>query len=368
MGRCCAATRIPKAIPRNGKPLVNRPRGPHPLPLFLATVARVADGDRDRLGTVLAGVRRYQDAPVAAPRPQAPVMARIGSTLLRDHGGGRGQPVVVVPSLINPPTVLDLSPGKSLLGYLARAGLRPLLVDWGDPDAAALGLDLAGHVEHRLVPLIASTVGALGRPVALAGYCLGGTMALAAATLRPDLLTRLALLAAPWRFAGYAADRRAAMSDYWAQVSPLAAPLGCLPMDMLQPAFWTLDEAALATKFARVAGLDGAALADFVALEDWANAGAPLPLPAARELAIDFFGADLPGSGRWRVGDAAIDPRALPMPVLDLVAARDRIVPPAAAAGIGDVRRLDAGHVGMVVGGRARALLWEPLAAWLATG
>ena len=352
-----------------------RARGPHPLPIFLAAVSRVCADDAARLAQVLAGVRRYQAAPAALPRPLRPEVARIGATVLRDHGkyggsggGSSGRPVVIVPSLINPPTVLDLAPGNSLLDHLAGAGLRPLLVDWGTPGPGELRLDLAGHVTERLLPLIAG----LGEPVALAGYCLGGTLALAAAHAAPQHVDRLVLLAAPWRFSGYGTGTRQAMQEYWTRAEPLATPLGALPMDMLQPAFWSLDPAALAAKFAAFAALpDAADLAAFTALEDWANDGPPLPLPAARDLAERFYGDDAPGRGAWIVGGAAVDPSALTMPLLDIVAGRDRIVPPAAAlsaGGIGTALTLDAGHVGMVVGGRAQRLLWEPLARWLGGG
>ncbi len=342
-----------------------RGAGPHPLPVFLGVVADVCRGDNARLARVLAGVRRYQAAPRLPRRPLRTENAHIGSTVLRDYGG-TGLPVVVVPSLINPPTVLDLAEGNSLLGYLADAGLRPLLVDWGTPGTAELGLDLAGHVEHRLLPLIES----VGQPVMLAGYCLGGTLAVAAAQLAgPARVTRLALLAAPWRFTGYGEAARTAMTGYWRNAAPLAAHLGALPMDMLQPAFWSLDPASLAAKFERFGAMaDGPAADAFVVLEDWANDGPPLPLPVARDLAEHFYGDDAPGTGAWRVGGRAVDPAGLTMPLLDIVARRDRIVPPAAAlsgTGIGQPLGLDAGHVGMVVGGRARALLWEPLAQWL---
>ena len=79
----------------------------------------------------------------------------------------------------------------------------------------------------------------------------------------------------------------------------------------------------------------------------------------------DLFAADLPGTGRWRVGGRTIHPEALAMPVLDIVSTSDRIVPAASAAGVGERLPLALGHVGMVVGGGARAALWEPLAAWL---
>ncbi len=340
---------------------MRRAPGPHPLPLFLSTLTRTTGGDKARLAAALAGVRRYQEAKRRPPSPPQPEAARIGSTVLRDFGGS-GPPLLMVPSLINGPDVLDLTPDQSLLAWLATQGLRPLLVDWSTPDAAALGLSIAGHVSERLVPLI----DAIGEPVRLAGYCLGGTMALAAAALAPRRVHRLALLAAPWRFSAYPGDRRRALASYWTEVAPVANRLGRLPMDMLQPAFWSLDEDLLAAKYVRFATLpDGAAADNFVALEDWANTGPPLPLPTAAELAGPFFGEDLPGQGQWQVSGQAIDPAALTMPVLDIVSRTDRIVPAAAAAGIGDRLEVSAGHVGMIVGSRARADLWEPLAAWL---
>jgi polyhydroxyalkanoate synthase len=276
-------------------------------------------------------------------------VARIGGVCLR-AGSPAGRPLVLVPSLINPPDVLDLAPGQSLAAHLAAVGWQPLLVDWG---AAPEPLGLMALVEQRLAPLIAT----LGAPLPLVGYCLGGTLALAAA--RAGIASRVALLAAPWRFAGYGPAGQAALGHWWASAQPLARHLGVLPMDLLQPAFWALDPAALAAKFERLATADAAALAGFARLEDWANAGAPLSLAAAADLAA-LFATGATGIG----GDSVPD-----VPLLDVVALKDRIVPPAAAlTAPGDARRLDiaGGHVGMVVGSRARETLWEPLAHWLA--
>jgi polyhydroxyalkanoate synthase len=53
--------------------------------------------------------------------------------------------------------------------------------------------------------------------------------------------------------------------------------------------------------------------------------------------------------------------------MLSLVSTTDRIVPAASAARLGAVREMALGHVGMIVGGRARKAVWEPLADWLTT-
>ena len=324
----------------------------------MALFAKACGEDRERLARALAGVRAYQTHPYVRGMAAMPEVARIGGVALRDYSGD-GPAVVVVPSLINPPTVLDLAAHNSMLRWLATQGVRPLLVDWGD-GLAERALDLGGMVTERLVPLI----NGLDTRPALAGYCMGGTLALAAATLAP--VARLALLATPWRFSGYDDDRRAAVAAHAAATLPLADTLGALPMDLLQPAFWALSPEAVVAKFEAFSRVDAAspAAAAFVALEDWASDGPPLSLPVAREM-FALFANDATGTGTWEVGGVPIVPETLGIPILDVVATRDRIVPAATALGLGQRIGIDGGHVGMVVGSRGRALLWEPLARFL---
>jgi len=289
-----------------------------------------------------------------------PVVAGAGRAVLRDYGGS-GRPAIFVPSLINPPDVLDLAEANSMLRWLAQHGARPLLVDWGSATAAERELGIAGHVETMLLPLIE----AIGREAAVVGYCLGGTMALAAAMLRP--VDRLALIAAPWRFAGYPEGSRTDLGALWGAAQPVAEQLGLFPMELLQAAFWTLDPARVVAKYADYGRLDpdSDAARAFVLLEDWSNSGPPLTLAAGRELVEGFMRDDLPGNGQWQVANRNLDPGAVSCPVLEVISTSDRIVPMATAAGIGRQLSLKQGHVGMIVGGRARKLLWEPLAAWL---
>jgi polyhydroxyalkanoate synthase len=137
-------------------------------------------------------------------------------------------------------------------------------------------------------------------------------------------------------------------------------------MEVLQAGFWKLDPGRTIGKYEAFAAMDPASHAAraFIALEDWANAGAPLTYAAGAQM-FDFFAKDLPGRGAWQCVGVTVDPAALTCPAVDFVSTTDRIVPAASAARLPDTRKLGAGHVGMIVGGRARAQLWEPLAGWL---
>jgi polyhydroxyalkanoate synthase len=340
----------------DAKCAVQQKHAPRPLPLFLELVRMVSQTDPQLAARALDGLAKYEAAPRPATRQPKPALSSAGATKLRDYGG-KGAPLVLVPSLINPPSILDLDPDVSLADALVRTGRRVLLVDWGKEQDRG-GLGVGEHVRDRLVPLLAG----LDEPVAVLGYCLGGTMAIAAAHLVP--VDRVITLAAPWHFDGYPPESRASLERLWASSKNAARELGALPMEVLQSAFWSLDPERTVAKYADFADLasDNAKALRFVTLEDWANEGEPLPFPTARELIEDLFGRDLPGKGEWRVGGKPMTD-ALDCPALHVTASSDRITPTATAPS-GDTMQIDAGHVGMVVGS-ARARLHEALANFL---
>src|SRR3954453_4480670 len=240
-------------------------RAPRPLPLFLELVREVSARDPQLAPDALAGLRAYETAP-RRQRPAArPEIARVRGACLRDHGGA-GPAALLVPSLINPPRILDLDAEVSLTAAIAAMGRRVLLLDWGKADERA-ELSVAGHVERLLLPLLRS----IDKPVALIGYCLGGTMAIAAANLVE--CERVVTLAAPWNFSHYPDVSRAALQDMWSHSQAASRDLGALPMEVLQASFWSLDPDRTVKKFAKFGRLDpdSAEARRFVQLEEWAN-------------------------------------------------------------------------------------------------
>ena len=326
---------------------------------------------RRRLGAVLAGIDAYRHHPYRRRvRDPAPLW-REGTTLLRDYGPGAGAPVLFVPSLINRGYILDLESDRSLLRYLSARGLRPFLVDWGAPAEAEQGFTLTDYVVGRLEGALDAVRRATGRPPAVVGYCMGGLLALALAQRRAADIAGLALLATPWDFH---ADAPAHIRLFGAP--PFAAFLRLspvLPVDLLQSLLASLDPNLVPNKLRAFARLDPASseAQAFVALEDWLNDGVDLAGPVAEECMIGWYGENRPEQGRWRIAGAAVAPERYGGPTLIVVPARDRIVPPASAEALARrmphalVHRPLAGHIGMMVGRNAEAVLWRPLADWL---
>jgi len=320
---------------------------------------------------LLAGIAAYRRHPWRRTLEDPPAIWREGAARLLDYGGS-GPCVLVVPSLVNRAHVLDLMEGASLLRHLAVAGARPLLLDWGWPGAEERALTLTDHIAGRLERALSAAPG----PVVLAGYCMGGLLALAAALRRPDRVRALALLATPWDFhAGEgAAQQGRALAALLPVFEPAMEATGTLPVDAIQSLFALADPFGLARKFRAFGRLPqaGEAAARFVALEDWLNDGVPLPAHVAREAIGGWYGENAPARGAWRVAGMAVRPEALGVPAFVAIPARDRIVPPASALALAarlpagaSIHLAPAGHVGMVAGRGAEAALWRPLLGWL---
>jgi polyhydroxyalkanoate synthase len=317
------------------------------------------------------GLEAYRRHPYQRSTPLPPVLWQEGSTRLLDCGSDRARPgVLVVPSLINRYYVLDLLPERSFLRHCAKAGLRPLVVDWGEPGPGERRLDLGGYV-GRLERALAAAAQPSDRKLGLVGYCMGGLLALALALRRQQQLSCLALLATPWDFHAERMLQARLLGLVGNYVMTLDA--FTLPVEIIQSLFFMVDPFLAQRKFVRFAALDPASEAarDFVALEDWINDGVPLPMTVAHECLRLWYGDNAPGRGQWQVAGDKVEPQRLRRPALVVIPDRDRIVPPASAAPLAAVipdataLRPALGHIGMMSAARAPELLWTPITQWL---
>lgn len=314
----------------------------------------------------LTGLRRYQEAKRPSRPAEAKVHAARGAARLLHYGSdeaAKGAPIVFIPSLINPPDVLDLSERTSLMRWLAAREHDVFLVDWGHPTPADQDMNLSGHVTARLIPLLESLASDI--PPVLVGYCLGGTLAAGAAACMP--VSALVTIAAPWNFDGFADSVRQDIAHLWRDAKPLCHTAGYVPMEVLQSGFWALDPHRTITKYADFGEMqeDSDAMNAFMALEDWANAGPPLTYAAAEELFERLYQGNVTGQHHWSVGGTLVRPERLTVPTLSIKSSTDRIVPADSAPPLAESWTLEMGHVGMIVGSRARQQLWEPLSQWL---
>jgi polyhydroxyalkanoate synthase len=333
--------------------------------ILAATFKTAAEQD----SALISGIAAYRAYPYSRDTPEPPAIWEESETRLLDYGGS-GPAVLFIPSLINRAYILDLMPEASMLRFCAARGVHPYLLDWGWPGAAERQFTLTDYIAGRLERAIAAIPG----PIILAGYCMGGLLALAAALRAPaQKITALALLATPWDFQAEDPAQAKKLSESLALFEPSLRFSGTLPIDVLQTLFTMIDPFGVGEKYRNFAGQDKNLLRArrFVAMEDWLADGVPLAAPVARETLGGWYGTNAAANGNWRVAGLPVIPEHLAIPTFAAIPGRDKLVPVASALPLAkrlkNARIIEpaAGHIGMIAGTNAQSALWEPFIHWL---
>ncbi|MAZ03522.1 MAG: poly-beta-hydroxybutyrate polymerase [Sneathiella sp.] len=337
----------------------------------------LADQGSELVQDMIDGIRLYHCHPYRRVSRDRPVIWQAGSTVVLD--GAPAAPataptVLLVPSLVNRAYVLDLMPGRSLVDFLAECGIRPLVLDWQAPGEQERGFDVADYVTERICPAIEFVAEKYpASPLHLAGYCMGGTFAVAAALRQQEKIRSFIAIASPWDFhaeIGGQAKILLSQREMWANI---LGGFGELPVDLLQTFFASLDPNLGLRKFSKFAKMDMSSeqAQEFVAIEDWLNDGYPLVKGVAADVFDKWYDRNEPGLGSWKVDGAVVRPQDIKIPSLIAVPKTDKIVPRPSALALGaalpaaTVITPPSGHVGMMTGRRAKDGLWRHLGDWI---
>lgn len=323
----------------------------------------------------MTGVAQYRNHPARRGPEKAAVIWRSGTTSLLDYAPDavHAPPVFIVPSLINRFFILDLEPEHSLIQFLVAQGFHPYVVDWDTPHEDEKHFGLGHYVTERLVPILDKI--SSGGAVHVVGYCMGGALTLALATLAPKNVRSLSLLAVPWDFhAGYRAlgQDGASLED---KLRGWLSGNDYLPVEVVQSVFTAFQPLHAFRKFSQFASLDPGSFeaTRFVLTEDWINDGVPLTIPAAHDCFGDWSSRNILARNQWRVDGKIVDPHDIHIPAYVVIPGRDRIVPPQSAKPLAlalprAVRHEPMmGHIGIMASNAAPHQVWTPLVGWLAT-
>jgi polyhydroxyalkanoate synthase subunit PhaC len=282
--------------------------------------------------------------------------------------------LLCVPSLINPLSLLDLGPGRSLIGYLLKHGASVYSTQWQQPTVLDRALTLDFYVEFVRAAIVRVAQETGQARVALLGYCSGGTLSAIVAALHPELLSNLVLLAAPINFHddGLLSQwLRFGIGDVDLTLDTLALmppPLMRASLQMLQPTLQIAQQVALQNQLGDTVGVR-----DLLALQSWLGASVFMPLEVYRTLIKACYRNNALLNGQLVVGGQAVDLGAISAPLLVATAAHDRICPPASATVL--LERvastathhveLGGGHLSLLAGRGATQTLWPQLGEWL---
>jgi polyhydroxyalkanoate synthase len=284
-------------------------------------------------------------------------------------------PLLICYAMVNRPWMMDLQPDRSLIRGLLRRGLDVYLIDWGYPDGADRYLTMDDYVSGylgRCVDFVRSSTG--HERINLLGVCQGGTLSLCYAALQPRRLKNLITMVTPVDF-----RTPENLLTKWTEhvdLEALLATTGNLPGDMLNVLFLALQPFRLTgQKYVGLMDLvdNKQALENFLRMEKWIFDSPDQPGEMFRQFMTWLVKENRLVRGELELGGRPVDLRKVDMPLLNIYAMQDHLVPPSASVpleklvGSRDYSTYASpgGHIGIYVSGSAQKEIPERVANWL---
>jgi polyhydroxyalkanoate synthase len=340
-------------------------------------VLNEARGFNEKLAKGVGNLMDVGDIP-SGVTPKEPVYQEDKLVLYRFKGENPATnktPLLVVYALVNRPYMTDLQKNRSTIQGLLEAGQDVYLIDWGYPDAADRYLTMDDYINgyiDRCVDVICARHGV--DQLNVLGICQGGTFSLCYAAMHPEKLRNLVTMVTPVDFK--TPDN---MLSHWVQnvdIDLLVDTQGNIPGEMLNWTFLNLKPYQLmAQKYLGVVDLmdDPKALKSFMRMEKWIFDSPDQAGETFRQFAKDFFQQNKLMKGEVQIGEYTVNLRDVTMPVLNVFAEQDHLVPPDASralkryVGSKDYTELSfpGGHIGIYVSGKSQKTIPPAIGSWL---
>jgi len=284
-------------------------------------------------------------------------------------------PLLISYALVNRPYMVDLQADRSIVKGLLARGEDVYIIDWGYPDRSDRFLTLEDHIERFL----GGAVDYLRREhgldaINLLGICQGGVFSLCYSALHPDKIKNLITMVTPVDF--HTADN---MLSHWTRgmdVDLFIDTLGNVPADLMNWCYLTLKPARLfVQKYVGLVDIldDKKAVEDFLRMEKWIFDSPDQAGEAFRQFVKQFYQANGFVNGGVTIGERDVHLGLVEMPVLNIFAEQDHLVPPSAARPLRDAigtkdyteLAFKGGHIGIYVSGRAQREVPSAIHEWL---
>lgn len=285
------------------------------------------------------------------------------------------RPILIVYALVNRPYMVDLQDDRSLVKNLLAMGEDVYLIDWGYPDRADRWLTLDDYINgyiRRSVEAVCRHAGV--NRLNLLGICQGGAFSLCFAALHPERIKNLVTMVTPVDF--HTPDN---MLSHWTRgldVDLFVDTLGNVPADLMNWCYLTLKPVRLnQQKYIGLVDIldDKAELENFLRMEKWIFDSPDQAGEAFRQFILDFYQGNKLVAGGLEIGGREVSLKNVAMPVLNIFAEQDHLVPPSASRPLGkhigtkDYTELAfrGGHIGIYVSGRAQREVPPAIHEWL---
>jgi polyhydroxyalkanoate synthase len=288
-------------------------------------------------------------------------------------------PLVLIFALVNRPYILDLQPGRSVVEVLLKHGIDVYLIDWGTPGDEDKHLNLDVYINKYIRNVVKRVKKISGsKKVSILGYCMGGTMSVMYTALYPEDVRNLVLMTTGIDFKASSGGLLGFWGDKsYFNVDKFVEAYGNVPAEFLQTVFLFMKPVEnLVTKYVNFyERLDDKRLVEnFLAMEKWLNDNIPVPGEVFREFIKYCYQENLLVQNKLKISGKTVNLKKIRCPVLNLIAEKDHLVPPASSMVLEDLISskdketivFPTGHIGLSVSSRSLKELWPRVSKWLA--
>ncbi|HNY65948.1 MAG TPA: class III poly(R)-hydroxyalkanoic acid synthase subunit PhaC [Deltaproteobacteria bacterium] len=284
-------------------------------------------------------------------------------------------PLLVVYALINRETMLDLQPERSVVKNFLENGINLYMVDWGYPTSKDRFLTIDDHVNgymDNMVDFIRKREGV--DKINLMGICMGGTFSVIYSALHPQKVKNLITTVSPTNF-----DTTQGLLHIWMKwmnVDKTIETFGNMPGDLMNFGFLLLNPARLMIDkyIGFLENMDNKPFVEnFIRMEKWIFDSPDVPGETFRQFIKDCYQDNLLIQSKLMVGGKRVDLKKVTMPLLNIYAQYDHLVPPGAAekltsvVGSTDTENvcLETGHIGIYVSSKTQKEFAPKIVQWL---
>lgn len=283
-------------------------------------------------------------------------------------------PIVISYALVNRHDMLDIQPDRSFVRNLLAQGFDVYIIDWGYPTRADKYVTLDDYVNwflNDIVDFVRKNNGV--EKVNLMGICQGGTISIIYSSLHNDKIKNLVTLVTPVDF-----STNDGLLFRWSKninFDRLVDTYGAIPGEFLNNGFSMLKPMMKVNKYMGVLDMmqDKEKVLNFLRMEKWINDSPDQAGECFRQFMKDLYQGNKLIKGELVVGNQKVSLKNVTMPVMNIYAAEDHLVPPAATIPLNDhvgtkdneLYKFPGGHIGVFVGARSQKELAPAVAKFL---
>jgi polyhydroxyalkanoate synthase len=285
-------------------------------------------------------------------------------------------PIVMIYALVNRPYMLDLQPDRSIIRHLKESGFEIYLIDWGYPSTLDRYITLDDYICDYIDGVIDFVKERTGRDkVSIVSICQGGTFSVIYTSLFQEKVKNLVTMVAPIDF-----DTRDGLLHIWAKAllpERMVEVFGNIPGEFMNIGFLLLNPIRLMyDKYINLFDIadEPNLLSNFIRMEKWIFDSPDQVATTWCRFIKEFYLNNGLVKGEIEIQGRKVNLKNIKVPVLNIYAEKDHLVPPASSKPLCDLISskdketfsLPTGHIGLFVSSKSKDVLYPHLEKWLA--